>query len=338
MPPAQKLRTVQPLPALVNAFSRRRVVVVGDLVADHYIYGQTDRVSREAPVLIVRHESSEVKLGGAANVAANLRSLGAQVTLVGALGDDEMGRALATECRTRGIVLRAVIHKDVETETKTRIYAGGLNTTRQQMLRLDRGSRGTLPPKVLRDLVATLSEASAKADCVVASDYGAGVVGPSIREQLRRLARSRPVCVDSRYSLQELRGVTVAKPNEPELAAFTGLPVRDDAELCRAAERALLELETEALLVTRGRSGMALFRRGEEPLLLPVHGADEAVDVTGAGDTVLAAFSLTVAAGGSYAEAARLANVAGGLVVQKQGTATVSREELIAELPAPPRR
>jgi rfaE bifunctional protein kinase chain/domain len=328
--PARALPSLSQLPL---TFPRRRVLLVGDLVADHYIYGQTDRVSREAPVLIVRHESSEVKLGGGANVAANVRALSGQVTAVGALGADEMGRALRKLFDDAGIQLSAASAKGIETETKTRILAGGVNTTRQQMLRLDRGQRGPLPPKLRRTLVRLIEEAAKDADALVVSDYGAGVVGEEVRELLRKLAGDGlPVCVDSRYALSTFTGVTVCKPNEPELEALAGRPLRTEEDVLEAGRTAVKRLGCKALLVTRGRHGMALFDAAGGVDFIPVHGVKDAVDVTGAGDTVIASFSLALAAGASFGEAARLANVAGSLVVQKLGTATVSRDELLAEM------
>jgi rfaE bifunctional protein kinase chain/domain len=221
----------------------------------------------------------------------------------------------------------------VVTETRTRVLAGGLSTTRQQMLRIDRGAAGPLEPRVRRALAAHVRAAAA--DVIIVSDYGAGVVCEETRAALRARARAGvPVVVDSRFGLGSLAGLTVAKPNEPELAAFTGLPVRSDAELEAAGRAALASLRCRVLLVTRGRRGMALFVRGKAPVHIPVHGLADAVDVTGAGDTVSAALALALGAGASPLEAAQLANVAGALVVQKQGTATVSRAELEAELVA----
>ncbi len=322
-----------PLLRLTDAFPSRRVLVVGDLVADHYIYGRTDRVSREAPVLVVRYEDSEVKLGGGANAAANVRTLGGRVTAVGVVGDDAMGKALRQGFKAARIELRGVSSPAVETETKTRILAGGVNTTRQQMLRLDRGARGQLPPKVRLELAREVARAARSADAVLVSDYGAGVIDVEVRAELRRLAREGlTVCADSRYALAELTGVTVAKPNEPELEALTGLPARTGAQLARAARRGLKRLGCRALVVTRGRDGLAVLEAGGRLDFVPVHGAAEAVDVTGAGDTVIAALTLALAAGATVAEAARMANVAGALVVQKQGTATVARAELRHEL------
>jgi rfaE bifunctional protein kinase chain/domain len=315
------------------SFPKVRVVVLGDLVADHYLFGQTERISREAPVLIVRHERDEVKLGGGANAAANARSLGGRVTAVGMLGDDETGRAMRSLFRAQGISVAAVAERGLRTETKLRILAGGLSTSRQQMLRVDRGVTGPLPEGVRRALATVLAREGAKADVVVVSDYGAGVVCDETRAVIRALAkRGVPVCVDSRFALTEFKGVAVCKPNEPELAALTGLPVQSDADVDRAAKAALKQLGCEVLLVTRGRKGMVVYERGQRPVRLPVHGPEDAVDVTGAGDTVIATFALSVGAGASWVEAARLANVAGGLVVQKPGTATVTRPELAREL------
>ncbi len=317
--------------ALLKRFPSVRVLLVGDLLADHYLYGQTERVSREAPVLIVRHEREELKLGGGANAAANARALGAKVTAIGVLGRDPIGRQMAALFKTSGIALRAVTSP--VTETRTRVLAGGFSTSRQQMLRIDRGAVGPLPPKVRASLALQILEAGKSADVVMVSDYGAGVLCDETREALRSLARRGiPVSVDSRFSLADFAGLTVCKPNEPELAAFTGMSVKNDGELLAAGKAAQKRLNCDVLLVTRGRHGMTLFEKGSKPVHLPVYGAQEAVDVTGAGDTVSATFALGLGAGGSAFEAARLANIAGALVVQKQGTATVSRPELEREL------
>ena len=317
----------------VARFPRQRVLLIGDLVADHYIYGQTDRVSREAPVLIVRYESAEVKLGGAANVAANMRSLGGQVRAIGLLGQDEMGREIRLLCRKAGIQLAAVTSKSIQTETKTRILAGGMNTTRQQMIRLDRGRRGAPSARWDQALTKVAALHAARADAVVVSDYGAGSVGPRLRGLLTEVARSgTPVCVDSRYDLKLFKGMTICKPNEPELEALSGVRIESEANFLEAMRISKEMLGCNALLVTRGRNGMAICDQRNEVHQIPVHGSQEAVDVTGAGDTVLAALSLGLAAGCDVLAAAHLANAAGSVVVQKQGTATVSSEELVEAL------
>ncbi|HEX4628938.1 MAG TPA: bifunctional ADP-heptose synthase [Gemmatimonadales bacterium] len=327
------------LPALleaIQAFPRRRVLVVGDLVADHYLYGETDRISREAPVLVVRYESAEVKLGGGANAAANVRGLGGQVTAVGLIGRDEMGRELRRLFRAAGVRVASPGGEGVETQTKTRILAGGLNTTRQQVLRLDRGGRGATSARLQMELSRLIRAAARDADAVLVSDYGAGVLGEPTRRALRRLAdEGLPVCVDSRFDLRAFKGFPVLKPNEPELEALIGGPLRAESDLLAAGREAVKLLSCRAMVVTRGRSGMAIFDANGGAELLPAHGPSEAVDVTGAGDTVMAALTLSLATGSPVADAARIANVAGALVVQKPGTATVARAELVRELESP---
>jgi rfaE bifunctional protein kinase chain/domain len=317
--------------ALLKRFPQVRVLLVGDLLADHYVFGQTERVSREAPVLIVRHERDELKLGGGANAAANARALGANVSAVGVVGRDDLGRRLSNLFKTHEIELHAVTSS--VTETRTRILAGGISTSRQQMLRIDRGAQGPLPSRVRNKLASVLLEEGPKADVIMVSDYGAGVLCDETRAVLRSLANEgTPVCVDSRFGLAQYAGLTVCKPNEPELAALTGLPVGTPEQFLAAGHAAQRTLDCDILLVTQGRNGMTLFERGKKPLHIPVYGSHEAVDVTGAGDTVSATFALALGAGGSPFEAARLANIAGALVVAKQGTATVSRPELAREL------
>jgi rfaE bifunctional protein kinase chain/domain len=300
-------------------------------LADHYIYGQTERVSREAPVLIVRHEREIVKLGGGANAAANASALGARVFAVGVLGRDPMGRQMSALFKRQRVTLNAV--PVPVTETRTRILAGGLSTTRQQMLRIDRGLIGNLSSRVRSQLAHQLIKTGRRADVVLVSDYGAGVLCAETREALRELARQGTlVSVDSRFHLAEFKGMTVCKPNEPELAALTGMPTRTDKELVSAGQAAQDLLDCKVLLVTRGHRGMTLMERGQKAVHIPAHGSADAVDVTGAGDTVSAMFATALGAGASAVTAARLANVAGSLVVQKEGTATVTREEIRKEL------
>lgn len=317
---------------ILERFGRVRALVVGDLLADHYIYGETERVSREAPVLIVRHERDEVKLGGGANAAANALALGARVTASGVIGRDPIGDQMVELLNSLGGRCRVVRTHGVVTETRTRILAGGVSTTRQQMLRIDRGATGPLPRPVQQALAKAIRAAARQSDVIIVSDYGAGVLNPETRAALKDVSSKVPVCVDSRFSLSSFSGVTVCKPNEPELGALTGLPVKTDADMATAGAAALDRLQCQVLLVTRGRRGMALFVRGKPPEFIPVHGLAEAVDVTGAGDTVGATFAVALGAGASPLEAAHLANIAGAVVVQKQGTATVSRSEIEGEL------
>jgi rfaE bifunctional protein kinase chain/domain len=326
-----------PLARLLDAFERTEVVVAGDLVADEYVYGETDRVSREAPVLIVRYESSELKAGGAANAAANLAALGVRVRTLGAVGDDALGTALLDELEGAGVDVSPVRRvRGRPTEAKTRILAGGRSTRRQQMLRLDRAPPGPLAGPEARRLARDLERLGRRSAAVLVSDYGSGTLGPEAIEALRRVRRGGvAVCADSRYGLRRFTGLTMVKPNEVELEAASGISLAERGGLERAARTLQRRLDCEVLLVTRGRNGMAVFRRGASPVHLPAHGTQEAVDVTGAGDTVAATFTAGLAAGGDPIEAARLANVAGALVVRKPGTATVTRDEIAAELARP---
>lgn len=319
---------------LLPAFPRAEVVVVGDFVADEYVYGETERISREAPVLIVRYESSELKAGGAGNAAANLAALGVKVRAIGVVGDDPLGTALLDELEGMGIEVSGIARvRGRQTEAKTRILAGGRSTRRQQMIRLDRAPRDPLPPKIVRQLTAAVAKAGRRAQAMLASDYGSGAIGPEVVEVLRRVKRGGvPVCVDSRYGLRSYTHLTMVKPNEVELEAASGVALGQPGGLERAARKLLKQVACDVLLVTRGRNGMSLFRAGAPPVHVAAHGTAPAVDVTGAGDTVAAAFTAGVAAGGDFEQAARLANVAGALQVLKPGTATVSNEELAAEL------
>ncbi|MBS1108963.1 MAG: PfkB domain protein, partial [Anaeromyxobacteraceae bacterium] len=240
------------LAPLLQKFSRSRVVVVGDFVADEYVYGETERISREAPVLIVRFERSELAPGGAGNAAQNLASLGVEVRAVGLVGHDALGSRLLGVLRAGSVDVRGIQRlRGRATEAKTRILAGGRSTRRQQMLRVDRTPE-PVPPAVERRLIADLRRAARGATAVLASDYGSGVLSPRVVEALRGLRRSGiPVCVDSRYALNAFSGLTMLKPNEPELEAATGIRASTPEGLSRAARSLLRRLGCETLLVTR---------------------------------------------------------------------------------------
>jgi len=322
-----------PLAPLLHEFSQGRVVVVGDFVADEYVYGETERISREAPVLIVRFERSELKPGGAGNAAQNLAALGVDVRAVGLVGADALGVRLVAVLRAGKVDVAGLQRvRGRATEAKTRILAGGRSTRRQQMLRVDR-TPDPVPAAVERRLIADLRAAARGATAILASDYGSGVLSPRVIEALRALRRRGiPVCVDSRYNLKGFGGLTMLKPNETELEAATGIRVSTPPGLARAARALLRRTGCQSLLVTRGRYGMSLFERGRPPVHLDAHGDKEAVDVTGAGDTVAATYAAAIASGADAVTAMRLANVAAALVVQKAGTATVTREEILGEI------
>ena len=322
------------LEQLLRRFPRARIAAVGDLVADEFIYGETDRISREAPVLIVRYESAELKPGCGANAIMNLCALGARVQAIGLVGDDAIGRRLRALLRDAGADDSAVFEVDGPTSTKTRVLAGGKNTRRQQMLRIDRDGPRAPGSALSQKLLKAIAQAAARCDAIMVSDYGLGLLTPALVDGIRSLAaQGRTVCVDARYGLAKYRGVALVKPNEVELEQAVGRPIADDPLALEEAGRDLLKtLRAQALLVTRGRNGMALLRPSAPTATVPVHGSADAVDVTGAGDTVMAACTAAIAAGGDPVQAMRIANVAGAIKLRKPGTVAVSMDELKAEL------
>jgi rfaE bifunctional protein kinase chain/domain len=322
------------LEALVRGFRGRRVLVLADLVADEFAYGRVERVSREAPVLILRHDATDVRLGGGANAVHNIRTLGGRPLPFGVLGRDAHGRRLRGLLREKGIATSGIVSATgYATPVKTRVLAGRAHSIKQQVVRLDRYAPLAARSPVRRALERALRALRGPVDGVLVSDYGCGLLDASLVRAAIAFARRRrvPVTVDSRFALLRFRGMTAATPNEAEVEDALKLTIGHDRGRLEAAGRALLRrLACQALLVTRGSDGMALFERGRPPLHIAVHGSDQVADVTGAGDTVIAVFTLALASGATPAEAARLANYAGGIVVMKHATATVSADELLA--------
>ena len=318
---------------IIARFAGVRVVVAGDLVADEFIYGQIDRVSREAPVLILSYDSSEVVPGGAGNAANNAAALGARVAVVGIVGQDQSGARLFGAL-PHGVSVTGVVRPaGYATPVKTRILAGGVHSAKQQVVRIDRAP-GAVTAAIGARVERALARAIGRADVVILSDYGSGLITP---DRWRRAfsasgrATAPLVLVDSRYALSGFAGITACTPNESEVEALLHVKLDDDRAALERAGRTLLDmLQSKAVLITRGSRGMALFVPGQPTDHIPIVGSDQVTDVTGAGDTVIVVFSLALAAGASFAEAARLANYAGGIVVMKRGTATVSAAELLS--------
>jgi D-glycero-beta-D-manno-heptose-7-phosphate kinase len=327
--PLKRLRDI------VAGFASKNVVVVGDLIADEFLYGKPSRISREAPVLILRFTNREVRLGGAANAAHNVQALGAIARPVGVLGHDSAGSEVRRLFAEKGISTDGVLGAEGRlTPVKTRIMAGGYESTRQQVVRLDREPEPTIADPVEDALVAAVKTAGRSADAFLVSDYGYGAVTPRVFDTVLEAARARGavVTVDSRYDLPRFKGATAAAPNEPEVEALAGVELGDERALEKAGRAVLERLESRYLLVTRGSRGMALFEREGPVTFMPIHGSDQIADVTGAGDTVISTFTVALATGAGAGEAAWLANVAGGVVVMKRGTATVSAAELSESL------
>jgi rfaE bifunctional protein kinase chain/domain len=323
------------LTAVVRLFPQRKIVVVGDLVADQFMYGQISRVSREAPVLILRYERTETTPGGAANCAANLAALDGRAALVGFVGDDEAGKALLDKLCGAGVECNGVVTvPGGRTTTKVRILAGQIHSTRQQVIRVDYETETPVAAALREQLHARLREELMNADAVIISDYNYGVADDLTVAIVREVAMARalPVLVDSRFHLSRFPGFTSATPNEDEVEQLLERKLTNDAEVTAAGIELRERLGYQSLLVTRGSHGMLLVEAQAEPLNIPAVGAREAVDVTGAGDTVIATYTLALASGAPFADAAHLANHAGGLVVMKRGTASINRQELLSSV------
>jgi rfaE bifunctional protein kinase chain/domain len=336
----RKLPSREPVDAgrllqLVDAFPGARVTVFGDLIVDEFIYGEVSRVSREAPVLILEYDSTDIVAGGAGNAASNVAALGGSPTAIGVAGRDETGRRLLNVMRRRKIDVKPILRPGAyRTPTKTRILAGGVHSAKQQVVRIDRATRPSFSDADRRVIEVRLMQAASRSDALLISDYGMGLITPGAvaraRSRMPASRNSRPaVLVDSRYALLRFRGMTACTPNESEVEHLFGIRIGENVRVLEKAGRALLaQTRAHAVLVTRGSRGMALFENGLPTLHIPIFGSDQIADVTGAGDTVIATMTLALAVGATHEEAARLANYAGGLVVMKRGTATVSAEEL----------
>ncbi|HSZ00739.1 MAG TPA: PfkB family carbohydrate kinase [Terriglobales bacterium] len=328
------------LTKIVESFPEITITVVGDLVADEFIFGEISRVSREAPVLILKHRERTVVPGGGANAINNLADLGVNVLPVGVVGDDEVGRLLLKAFRHKHIPVSGVLKdKSYTTVTKTRILAGMTHNARQQVVRVDREPETEPSRHLKRELVLAARQYARASDALLISDYGYGAASPAILDAIRDRGRLNgvPVILDSRYRMLQYSGVVAATPNEPEVEAALGVRIGNDwPSLCSAGEHVMSRMKLRSLVITRGRDGMAAFTGKHKPVDIPIFGSDQVADVTGAGDTVIATFAAAFAAGASTEEAAYLANYAGGIVVMKRGTATVSRQELLDALEQSP--
>lgn len=321
----------------VEQFSSKTIVLLGDFVADEFEFGEISRVSREAPILIIRHRETQLLPGGGANAANNFADLGARVLPVTAVGDDTNGNALIQYFRNKRIGVSGILRvREWCTPTKTRFLAGWAHTIGQQVLRVDREPQSPLPAYARKKLRQSLLAAIKRADALAISDYGFGVATPGlVLEASSKRQKPWPITLDARYQLHSYNraGITAATPNEAELEAQHHTSIGENlAELARSGRATLSAMKLSSLLVTRGRHGIALFESGKRLTHIPVYGSDQSVDVTGAGDTVLAAYTLALASGASALESAHIANIAGGLVVMKRGTATVTHDELLAAI------
>lgn len=318
----------------LSGMQGRDILVIGDMVADIYLDGRISRISREAPVLVLEQAGEKVVAGGAANVVNNIATLGGKVHAVGLVGRDKSADGLRAILAKNGADVRGLISDESRpTISKTRIIAGGRATVSQQIVRIDRESKAPMAPAVEVELRAYIKSILPTVDGVVISDYGSGTVTEGLQTLLIDYCRAHdiPSIVDSRYAVRRFSGIGYVKQNDAEIAAAMGRELVTTEDIVRAAEELRQELAAKGVLVTRGELGMVLVEHGAVHEI-PVSDKSEVFDVSGAGDTCVAAVILALAAGIAPATAARLSNIASGIAVRKLGTSTVSVRELAAAI------
>jgi len=319
---------------ILEEIKGKKILVWGDIVCDEYVYGNVSRISREAPVLILKKIGSEYRPGGAANAANNLASLGAKVKIMGMTGDDEQGQELTALLKTKGIDTTGIYtNKNIHTITKTRIMAGGIDRPKQQVIRIDSGEKiKTSSHKIQGYFGKYFLSLKNSIDAVLISDYSYGTVNRATYNKiLPKLSKENiPVIVDSRFDLLKFKNATALTPNEEEAADALGIEPKYTNNI---AKKILCELNPKFLILTKGKKGMDVFVKNKKPLHVPIHGTDEVIDVTGAGDTVASVVTLALSSGADGYDAARLANYAASIVVMKMGASTVTIRELKEILP-----
>lgn len=318
--------------AISSGFTGKRIAIIGDQVADQFLGGTISRVSREAPVFILRHDETITLPGAAANAAANVASLGGTPIPIGVVGTDDNGTRLTDALSKAGVEIGSILTEPaVTTTTKVRVLAGQHYAARQQVIRIDYEGGPELANETCDKLTANLAAVAETLDAIIVSDYGYGAVFDAIFAEARAIAERRaiPLVVDSRYRLTSFVGATAATPNCEEAENIVGKDLTD-ATGSDLRER----LGCKALLITNGNKGMSLYTETAAPKHIQAVGSPDPVDVTGAGDTVIATFALSLASGTDFADAAKIANHAGGIVVMKKRTATVSAAELLTSLDA----
>lgn len=317
----------------IKQLSGGKVIVLGDMVVDEFLEGLPERISREAPILILEHVRTELILGGAANAAHNVASLGGYCHAIGVCGKDSYALELAKLFETAGITQGLVQDSSRPTTVKTRILSKS-HSFKQQLLRIDRMSHDQISQLVETQLVDRLKQAGRQFSAIILSDYRGGILTDGVVRSCLEIARDRglKIIVDAQDRLDRFRHVTALTPNEPDVEKAVGFKIESDEHLRQAGETLLEMTESQAVLITRGSRGMTLFERAKSEISIPAFNRSEVFDVTGAGDTVTATMTLALVTGANFAEAMALGNLAAGVVVKKTGTATVSQQELLDAL------
>ncbi len=318
------------LKKIISSFQEAKVLVVGDLILDEFIWGNVSRISPEAPVPVVWVDSENFMPGGASNVANNIRSLGGEVSIVGVVGDDARGEILQAQLRKRGVNCEGIFTDATRPTTqKTRVIAH-----HQQVVRIDREVVRPVPEHTLNDIIDFIQERIDGSDALVIEDYGKGVVVPRLVQAIVKAAKKgkKIITVDPKEEhFSYYRGVTTLTPNHHEARSAVGFAIKDDVSLQKAGKKLLEKLNSQTALITLGENGMALFEKGKKMVKIDTV-AQDVFDVSGAGDTVISAFTLALASGASFVEAAHISNCAAGIVVGKVGVAVTTPDELLAKI------
>lgn len=315
----------------LKKFNKINILIIGDMVADVYLKGNISRVSREAPVLVLEHAGEKVVPGGAANVVHNVATLGGQAFAVGLIGNDKAGSGLRDILNDKNVETTGlIIEENRPTITKTRIIAGGSATVSQQIVRIDQEVKASILKQSEESFINILKQVIDKIDAVVLSDYGSGMLSDKIRSFIIESCQEKNIktIVDSRYDILKFEGVSFVKQNEAEAAKAVGFELTSEDAVVTAGKILLEKLQAEGIIISRGEQGMSLIQDNGEIHHIPVVDKSEVFDVSGAGDTAVAAFILAIASGAKPVEATKIANFAAGIAVRKLGTATVSNEEL----------
>lgn len=320
---------------IVRKFKQKHILIIGDMIADVYLHGNISRISREAPVLVLIEENEKTVAGGAANVVNNVATLGGRAFAAGILGEDKAAHSLKEILAANKVNVEGLFCDELrKTITKTRIIAGGRATVSQQVVRIDRECKEPLTEDFEQQLLNYIRQTIPRMDGIVMSDYGSGTITETIKQEILKLCKlyDIPSIVDSRYAIEAFVGTDYIKQNDAELASAVGYAIDSEAKLYKAAKQFLTKMQAQGVLVTRGEKGMTLFEAGGAVHTIPVSDKSEVFDVSGAGDTCVAAFITALASGAKPVEAAEISNFASGIAVRKMGTATVSDEELIGVL------
>ena len=310
---------------IIRGFKNKKILVIGDIILDHYIWGRVSRISPEAPVPVVEVTRESFLLGGAANVAHNIVSLGGRASVIGINGEDIAGEALMNILRQRGVNCEGIFTENRPTTVKTRVIAHN-----QQVVRFDREDRKYVDGKILKGILKYINSVLFQYDAVIVSDYQKGMISRELIRDIVKKAKPKEmfIAVDPKVGHFDFyKGVSLITPNLMEASSGSNIDIRNDRELLRAGKSLMKKLSCKAVLITRGEQGMSLFEKGKVTHIPTV--ARKVYDVTGAGDTVISAFTLSSASGANMEEAAVIANHAAGIVVGEVGTAVATPEQLL---------